>query len=72
MKKGKGKEYELKYRWVTDAKDFKMPVFITTGGNKYNPIGVSNDWQTTKLTLEKETEFSVNEQWAYITVKKVN
>lgn len=72
LKKGKGKEYEMKYRWVTDVKDFKMPVFISTGGNKYNPIGVSNEWQTTKLNLDKETDFSVNEQWAYITIKKVN
>lgn len=71
LKKVKGKEYELKYRWITDAKNFNMPVFISTGGTQYNPIGVNNDWQTTKLILNKESDFSINENWAYITVKKL-
>ncbi|MBS1613677.1 MAG: M1 family metallopeptidase [Bacteroidetes bacterium] len=72
LKKTKGKEYELKYRWVTDAKNFMMPVYISTGGTQYNPIGVSNDWQSQKLTLEKESNFSINENWSYINIKKVN
>ena len=72
LKKTKGKEYELKYRWVTDAKNFMMPVYISTGGAQYNPIGVSNEWQSQKLTLEKESNFSINENWSYINIKKVN
>lgn len=72
LKKTKGKEYELKYRWVTNAKNFMMPVYISTGGTQYNPIGVSNEWQSQKLTLEKESNFSINENWSYINIKKVN
>lgn len=72
LKKTKGKEYELKYRWITDAKNFMMPVYISTGGAQYNPIGVSNEWQSQKLTLEKESNFSINENWSYINIKKVN
>lgn len=72
LKKIKGKEYELKARWVTDAKNFKMPVFISATGKDYSPVGVSNDWSTQKISLEKEANFKINDQWAYITVKKIN
>ncbi len=69
--KTKGKWYQLRYRWNTDAKDFKMPVFITVTADKYHPISASNEWQTQQIHLNKEADFKVNNEWMYIAVKKL-
>ncbi len=72
LKKVKGKEYELSTRWVTDVSNFHMPVYIsTTGKASYSPIGVSNNWLKTNITLQKESDFKINEDWTYMDVKKL-
>jgi aminopeptidase N len=70
LKKVKGKEYELKYRWKVDVQGFSLPVFISTGGNSYTQLSTKDEWQTTTLQLKKESEFKVNEDWMYIDVKR--
>ncbi|MFN8285757.1 MAG: M1 family metallopeptidase [Chitinophagales bacterium] len=72
LKKLKGKQYQLSTRWVTDVSNFAMPVFISTASApSYSPIGVTNSWQNTTITLQKESDFKINQDWAYIDVKKL-
>ncbi len=70
LKKVKGKDYELKYRWNADASGFALPVFIATTANPYPQHNAKTEWQTTTLKLNNPTDFKVNEQWMYIKVKE--
>ena len=70
LKKVKGKKYELIYFWLTDVKDFNMPVQIITGGGRTEWIPVSNAIQTKTLTLSAESDFRINEDLEYIKVEK--
>lgn len=70
LKKVKAKTFELKYRWNADVKGFALPVFISTGGNAFNQLATTDEWQTTTLQLDKESNFKVNDEWMYIGVKK--
>ncbi len=69
LKKVKGKDYELRYRWQADVKGFQMPVFISTGTNSSNQINGTQEWQTMPLTLKKPTDFVVNDRLSYIKVR---
>lgn len=70
LKKLKGRDYELKYRWKADVKGFTLPVFVSTEGNSYTQLNTKDEWQTTTIQLKKENDFKVNEDWMYIAVKK--
>ena len=70
LKKVKGKKYELIYFWLTDVKDFNMPVQIITGGGRTEWLPVSNAIQTKTLTLSAESDFRINEDLEYIKVEK--
>ncbi len=71
LKKLKKGEFELSYRWAVDAKDFKMPVFVSTIENPKQVLKGTNEFQTTTVKLKKETDFKVNEDLMYIEVKKL-
>jgi len=70
LKKIKGKKYELIYFWLTDVKNFNMPIQITSDKGKKEWIPVSNDIQTKQLILSAESDFKINEDAEYIKVEK--
>ncbi|MBX2902158.1 MAG: M1 family metallopeptidase [Chitinophagales bacterium] len=70
LKKVKGKNYELKYRWVTDVENFKMPVFVHVGGSKAEKIMCTNAEQTMLLKLASPDKFLVDGNLTYINVQK--
>jgi aminopeptidase N len=70
LRKAKGKKYELIYFWLTDVKNFNMPIQITTGGGKKEWLPVTNSIQTKLVTLSAETDFKINEDLEYIKVEK--
>ncbi|MBX2908563.1 MAG: M1 family metallopeptidase [Chitinophagales bacterium] len=72
LKKAKGKEYELKYRWQTDVPNFKMPVFIQTGNGKNQRIECANEEQTLKMKLASPSKFLVNENLIFINVQNTS
>jgi aminopeptidase N len=69
LKQIKGKKYELIYFWLTDVRNFNMPIQITTDkGKEWLPLG--NNIQTKTITLSSQKEFKVNEDLEYIKVEK--
>ena len=48
-------DQKLSYRWVTDVKDFEMPVKVTLKDGDYRAIKANNNWQTVALTGSLET-----------------
>jgi aminopeptidase N len=71
LKKQKKGEFGLSYRWVTDVKNFKMPVIISTSGSPKQLLKTTNDFQNVTIKLKKETDFKVNQDLEYIEVKKL-
>lgn len=69
LKKVKGKEYELSYRWVTDVPGFKMRAYLIVDG-KPLWVDADNNWFRTGISIAKEKEFRVDESKAYINVKR--
>ena len=70
IKPVKGKKYELIYFWMTDVKDFAMPVPITTANGKTEWLPTTNAIQNKFITLNSEADFKVNEDLIYIAVEK--
>jgi aminopeptidase N len=70
LTKAKGNNYTLKYKWIADVKDFKMPVYISTAPGTVNPLGCSDQWQTTTIKLNKADDFKVMDTLEYINVKE--
>ena len=70
LKKIKGKKYELIYFWLTDVKNFNMPIQITSEKGKKEWIPVDNNIQTKQLILSAESDFKINEDAEYIKVEK--
>lgn len=71
LRKQKGKEYQFKYRWITDVKGFMMPFYISTTSGTVNPLGCNNEWQTTSLTLDKTENFKIMDDMGYFEIKEV-
>lgn len=70
LKKIKGKKYELIYFWLTDVKNFNMPIQISADKGKKEWIPVSNNIQTREIILSSESDFKINEEAEYIKVEK--
>ena len=70
LKPVKGKKYELIYFWLTDVKDFAMPVQITTAVGKIEWLPTTNAIQNKFITLNAEADFKINEDLDYIVVEK--
>lgn len=70
LRKVKGKNYELKYRWLADVANFSMPVFIQTKSRKNEKLECTQEEQTKILKLKSSDKFSVNQDWEYINVRK--
>ncbi len=71
LKKLKKGEFELSCRWVTDVQGFNMPLAVSTKENAQHWIDCSNNFQTTTIKLNKETDFKVRDDLEYIEVKKL-
>lgn len=70
LKKQKGRKYELIYFWLTDVKNFSMPIQITSDGGKTEWIPADNNIQTKMITLDEESDFKVNENLEYFKLEK--
>lgn len=71
LKKLKKGEYELRYRWQTDVRNFNMPVYVSSDKVFNRRLEATNEFKTISIKLRKEADFQVNDDWMYINVKKV-
>jgi aminopeptidase N len=70
LKKQKGRKYELIYFWLTDVRNFSMPIQITSDGGKTEWIPADNNIQTKIITLSDPGDFRVNENLQYFKLEK--
>ncbi len=63
-----GDKVTARYRWHAEVKNFKMPVKVTTGKDKYEFIYPTAAWQTTVLGDINPREFKVAEHLFYVNV----
>lgn len=61
---------QLQFRWVTDVKDFNMPVKVKLNENGFKLIYPGTLWHTTNFTLTDTKEFEVDKNF-YIHTKQV-
>ncbi|RZJ77362.1 MAG: M1 family peptidase [Flavobacterium sp.] len=61
---------ELAYRWITDVKDFNMPVKVSLKADTYTLIKPTNDWKTTKIDASVNMDTFKTEPNFYVKVKK--
>ena len=61
---------ELSYRWITDVKDFDMPVKVSLKADEYTLISPTNDWKTTKIDASVNMDSFKTEPNFYVKVKK--
>ncbi len=67
----KKKKHTLRYRWVTDVKDFHMPFKVLVAPGKYEFIFPTNEWQKTILDIKEPTEFETADELFYVDVVEV-
>lgn len=60
----------LSYRWITDVKDFDMPVSVSLKAANFSLINATNDWKTIKVDPSVTMEnFKINPGF-YVFAKK--
>ncbi|TCD10743.1 M1 family peptidase [Pedobacter frigidisoli] len=64
------KNSTLSYRWITDVKDFDMPIPVTLKAGSFALIKPTNEWKTTKIDASVTTENFKNDPLYYIQIKK--
>lgn len=70
LKKIRGKKYELIYFWLTDVKDFEMPIQITSYKGKTEWLPVTNLISSKMVKLASENDFKINEDLEYIKIER--
>lgn len=60
------------YRWVTDVKDFNMPVKVTLKADTYTLVHPTNEWKSSKVDASVTADNFKAEPNFYINVKKSN
>ena len=68
----KGDNVTAMYRWDADVKDFKMPIRVTTGENKYEFIYPTTTWQTMKLEIARPEDFKIENDRFYVDFRLVS
>ncbi|NNC95790.1 MAG: M1 family metallopeptidase [Chitinophagales bacterium] len=63
----KGKNYEVKLRWLTDVENFEMPIFISTSKDLMEWVNVGNEWTIMEFK-GKEKHFKIDEEIVYFTM----
>lgn len=71
LKKAGNGQFELRYHWQADVRDFSMPFYYSTGGKSFTQAFGTTTWKTITISLEKETDFSINKEWQYIESRKL-
>ena len=61
-----GKNLSVKYRWVTNVKNFRMPVKVTKTADRFGFIYPTTEWKTVVLKNVSMSEFEVDEENFYI------
>jgi aminopeptidase N len=64
----RGTDVRLRYRWVADVPEFRMPIKVTLSRGRFEFIRPTTTWQSTPLALEPE-EFRVAEDLFYIDLR---
>ncbi|HUI08728.1 MAG TPA: M1 family metallopeptidase [Bacteroidota bacterium] len=62
----RGSSLRCRYRWQADAKDFRMPIRVTTAPGTLAFIHPTTDWQTMELGKMDPAEFRVDADWFYV------
>jgi aminopeptidase N len=70
LRKIKGNKYELIYFWITDVKDFEMPVQITTDKGRTEWLPANNLIQAKMVKLSSLNDFRINEDLEYFTIDR--
>ncbi|MFD2284642.1 M1 family peptidase [Pedobacter petrophilus] len=60
----------LSYRWITDVKNFDMPVRVTLKAGGYTLIQPKNEWKTIKIDQSVTADNFKNDPQFYIKTKK--
>ncbi|RBL90583.1 M1 family metallopeptidase [Chitinophaga flava] len=60
---------QVQYRWVTDVKDFNMPVKVKLNESGYKLIYPGTSWRTASISLPDPNQFEVDKNF-YINVRK--
>ena len=71
VKKIKGKNYTISYKWLTDVKDFKMPVILKIANKEYKLDG-TNDIKTFDFKKMKKQKVKFDEDKFYFKKMKVS
>jgi aminopeptidase N len=66
----KGTEVLMRYRWIADAKNFRMPIRVTVGKGEWGWIRPTGEWQTLSLTGLAPEDFQVETNRFYVDVRK--
>ncbi|MFN0157202.1 MAG: M1 family metallopeptidase [Bacteroidota bacterium] len=61
---------EVRYRWVADVKEFRMPVKVTAGDDRFVFITPTTEWQTTRMDKLNPQNFRVAVDQFFIEVRK--
>lgn len=64
--KKKGPAVELRYRWVADMEEFRMPIRVWAGGGEWVFLHPTTVWQTTRLDRLDPAEFRIAEEQFYV------
>ncbi len=64
VKKAKGNMYSLSYKWLTDVKDFKMPVILKIAKKEYKLVG-TNKIKTFDFKKKKKQKINFDEDKFY-------
>ena len=60
----------LSYRWITDVKDFDMPVKVSLKADTYTLINPTNNWKTSKIDASVTMDSFKIDPGFYVFVKK--
>ena len=65
----KGNTVTARYRWTADVPEFRMPVKVTTSGNRYEWIFPTKDWQTMEVNIDRPEQFRIADDLFYVNFK---
>ncbi len=60
----------LSYRWITDVKDFDMPVKVTLKADSFTLVKPTNEWKTVKIDNSINMDTFMADPGFYVFVKK--
>lgn len=68
----KGDETNLRYRWMTEVSEFKMPVKVTTSKDNYDYIYPTTKWSSLTIKGLDPSDFKVAEDLFYLTTRVIH